>query len=265
MIKLDRIGFFTPSIGIEDSLECLKFIKERNPLIQAWTLSPELAHEMKPGLSYETIVSEVVSGSIKVSSLSGYMDWTKAEKNDLRIEEFKRIIGQCRACKTNIVCTETGRNFTDRNDKRAWDMLLSSMKILTKEAEKSGVNIAIEMGPSDLVFGYDRFRKLQDAVESKSLKINFDPANLTLGGINPVEILRLLKDDVVQVHLKDGCREPRRQTPLTKGEVDFLSLFDILENNNYNGNYIIEQEYDAKTPRQAVSDAYESMKRILKV
>ena len=136
MIPAKRIGFFTPSIGIENSSECLDFVRARGGLIQAWTICPELAHETKPGLKINDIISGVKDESLKVSSLSGYMDWTLQEKNDLRINEFKRIIRQCPDCKTNIICTETGRNFTDRADARAWELLTASMKELTGEAEK---------------------------------------------------------------------------------------------------------------------------------
>ena len=58
-MNIDRIGIFTPSTGIESSSECLEFVKKRGGLIQAWTLSPELAHETKPGIVSDDILQEL--------------------------------------------------------------------------------------------------------------------------------------------------------------------------------------------------------------
>ncbi len=260
-IDKNRIGIFTPSLGFEYELECLEFVKQRGGLIQAWTLSPELAHEVKPGISREKLIGEAAAGNIRIASLSGYMDWTEPEKNLARQKEFKQMIHDCAMFDTSIICTETGRCFEGRDDERAWKLLTESMRKLCAEAEAAGVKIAIEMGRSDLVFGVDLFRKLQDRVNSDALKINFDPANLRRGELDPRTVLEELKNEVVQVHLKDAG--PDGMAPLTHGDVDFIKLFDILESNGYSGNYIIEQEYAAAgTKADAVAADYQALLKL---
>jgi sugar phosphate isomerase/epimerase len=254
MINKERIGFFIPSMGNISTNKCLEFVKKRGGLIQAWTLSNELAHESKDGMPYDIIKRETMSGNLRVSSFSGYMDWTEASENESRIAEFQQIIKQCVKCGSKIICTETGRNFINRNDKKAWDVLTHSMKIICLIAEKKDISIAIEMGRNDLVFGVDNFKKLQDKVRSNALKINFDPANLRRGDLDPITVLQELKDDVVQFHLKDADKDGMK--PLTEGDVDFASLIKILENNNFDGNYIIEQEYEAVNMFDAIKNDY---------
>lgn len=261
MINKNRIGIFTPSTKIESSAESLDFIINHGGLIQGWTLSPELAHEMKPGMDFEFIRKAVADGKLIVSSLSGYMDWTESDFNHKRRQEFKRIVDQCATCNTNIVCTETGRNFSAREtDHKAWKLLADSVTELCDYAAGKNCCIAIEMGRRDLIFGVEYFRKLQEMTGESNLKINFDPANLQLGGIDPVETAKRLLDDIVQVHLKDA---DKRMRPLGQGTVDFKSFVNILESNGYQGNYIIEAEYQTNNPAQGISDDFNAAVKLL--
>ncbi|KKR03707.1 MAG: Xylose isomerase domain protein TIM barrel [Candidatus Uhrbacteria bacterium GW2011_GWF2_39_13] len=256
MVLKERIGFFLPSLGFTNPSDSIDFVKKRGGLVQAWTISAILAHEQKYGIPFDFLKKKFCSGRLKISSLSGYMDWTDENKNHQRKEEFKRIVNQCAELKTDIICTETGRNFSERNDEKAWFILTKSIRELCRFAETKNVRIAIEMGRRDLVFGIAAFKKLQDTVGCNNLKINFDPANLFRGGLNPVDVLEELKGDIVQVHLKDA--DKNGMSPLTKGNVDFLRIFDILENNGYKGNYIIEQEYVDKRMHERVNNDYET-------
>ncbi len=95
MIEKNRIGILTTSVGIQNSKECLEFIKQRTDLIQAWTLDPDLAHESQIGMEKNVIIQEVNQGTLRVSSLSGYVDWTDPVKNQNRREAFKRLIDEC--------------------------------------------------------------------------------------------------------------------------------------------------------------------------
>jgi sugar phosphate isomerase/epimerase len=261
MINKNRIGIFTPSTKIESTAESLDFIINHGRLIQGWTLSPELAHEIKPGMDYACIRQAVAEGKLRVSSLSGYMDWTEKNGNRQRRDEFKRIVDQCAACNTNIICTETGRNFTNRdNDPQAWELLADSLSELCDYAAEKNCCIAVEMGRRDLIFGVEYFKKLQEMTGKSNLKINFDPANLQLGEIDPLAAAGQLLGDIVQVHLKDA---DKRMRPLGQGAVDFKTLANVLENNGYQGNYIIETEYQTDDPAQGVSDDFNVAVKLL--
>ena len=92
-----RIGIFTPSLGLEDAAACLDFVRARGGLVQAWTLPPELAHERKPGLGRQCVLDQVAKGTLRVASLSGYMDWTEPRLNQARIDGFKALVDDCAA------------------------------------------------------------------------------------------------------------------------------------------------------------------------
>jgi sugar phosphate isomerase/epimerase len=128
-------------------------------------------------------------------------------------------------------------------------------------AEKNNVVIALELGRLDLVFYVEEFRRLQDEVGSSVLKINFDPANLIKGRLDPIAVAKELVDDVVHVHMKDANRD--RMCPLTKGDVDFIRMIEILEANGYQGNYVLEQEHTEVDRTRAVAEDFENLMNLL--
>ena len=89
----------------------------------------------------------------------------------------------------------------------------------------------------------------------------FDPANLIRGNFDPCDVLEELKNDVVQVHVKDANKDG--MCPLTRGDVDFLSMIEILEGNGYAGNYIVEQEHAQVNRKAAVAKDFDNFLGIL--
>ena len=89
---------------------------------------------------------------------------------------------------------------------------------------------------------------LLGALNHPNVGVNFDPANMLLYGKgDPVQAVRVLGPWIRQVHIKDAVRT---QTPgkwgnevaAGAGEVDWPAFFAILEEMNYNGDFVIERE-----------------------
>ncbi len=79
----------------------------------------------------------------------------------------------------------------------------------------------------------------------KSIKVNFDPANLYAVGIkHPDEIYLRIEDRVSYVHLKDFVRVPSsshlRPAACGESDMDWLTLMNVLS--NYQGPMLIEYE-----------------------
>ena len=79
-------------------------------------------------------------------------------------------------------------------------------------------------------------KQFLETVNSKGLAVNFDPANLISDvNENPEESLLLLKDYIVQTHIKD-CKEVKSdrsskyiEVAVGNGEVDFDIFFKVLD------------------------------------
>ena len=81
-----------------------------------------------------------------------------------------------------------------------------------------------------------------------SIGVNFDPANMLLYGMgDPVEALRRLAPQVVQLHVKDALPaavsgEWGRETPFGEGEVDWRRFIEVARGGCPGAAWVIERE-----------------------
>jgi sugar phosphate isomerase/epimerase len=72
-----------------------------------------------------------------------------------------------------------------------------------KLARECGVTkIALELHPGFMVYNTDTLKRLREAVGSE-IGVNFDPSHLVWQGMDPVTVIRELKDAIYHVHAKD--------------------------------------------------------------
>jgi sugar phosphate isomerase/epimerase len=88
--------------------------------------------------------------------------------------------------------------------------------------------------------------------DTGGLGVNFDPANLLLNGFDPSESARALHGRIVHAHAKDARRvsasRATQEVPLGHGDLDWMNLLGVLEEIDYRGWLVIEQETGANRP-----------------
>jgi L-ribulose-5-phosphate 3-epimerase len=82
--------------------------------------------------------------------------------------------------------------------------------------------------------------RLVDAVRSPWFQMYPDMANLVGGGYHPPHELRLAKDHIVAVHVKDGMRNNIRGVPFGEGHVPFAETFTALQECCFHGPLVVE-------------------------
>lgn len=82
--------------------------------------------------------------------------------------------------------------------------------------------------------------RLLTAVNSPWLKLYPDMANVAAAGFSPPEQLRLAKDHIVAVHVKDGLSRTIRGVPYGEGIVPFSETFEALRECRFRGPLIVE-------------------------
>lgn len=100
----------------------------------------------------------------------------------------------------------------------------------------------------DGIWKSNSIKTILETANSKGLAVNFDPANLISDvNENPGEGLLLLKDYIVQTHIKD-CKEVKSdrstkyiEVAVGNGEVDFDIFFKVLDKIGFDGYNIIER------------------------
>ena len=118
-------------------------------------------------------------------------------------------------------------------------------------AESCGIVIALENSPLHAISTIDDV--LSVLKEIPKLRLNFDPANFNLSGMDTIEAVTKLGKYFVHVHAKDSIR-PFSFPPLGKGEVPWTELIKILKKQNYNGYLVVEFEGKGNPIGQTLED-----------
>ncbi len=124
-----------------------------------------------------------------------------------------------------------------------WDILREALNTIGKYAEQRGVVLATETGPESGPV----LRALLDTLDTGGIRVNFDPANLTMAGYDLDEALDALLPLVAHTHAKDGFRDPGkwREAPLGQGDVAWPQYIARLRAAGYRGAFTIEREAGA--------------------
>jgi len=105
-------------------------------------------------------------------------------------------------------------------------------------------------------------RTFLETLSTPAIRVNFDPANLTMQGFNLDEALDHLLPYIVHTHAKDGLRDPGKwqERPLGQGDVPWTHYIARLKAANYTGAFTIERE-EGEDPVSDVRDAIEFLRQ----
>ncbi|MEB9841777.1 sugar phosphate isomerase/epimerase family protein [Bacillus cereus] len=207
-----------------------------NPNFNLANISKKQWNTLKENLSF----NEIQVPSLAISFGENGIIGTEAE---CVIESFKYITDKGLRLGANIVTAHIGKIPDDENSEY-YDKMLRVCNEIGDLAFRFGGFFAIETGSEKAIV----LKRFLETANSKGLAVNFDPANLISDvNENPGEGLLLLKDYIVQTHIKD-CKEVKsdRSTKYIEvaagnGEVDFDIFFKVLDKIGFDGYNMIER------------------------
>ncbi|MDZ4468476.1 sugar phosphate isomerase/epimerase family protein [Bacillus cereus] len=205
-----------------------------NPTFNLANISKVQWNTLKENLSF----NEIQVPSLAISFGENGIIGTEAE---CVIESFKYITDK--GLGANVVTAHIGKIPDDENSEY-YDKMLRVCNEIGDLAFRFGGFFAIETGSEKAIV----LKRFLETANSKGLAVNFDPANLISDvNENPGEGLLLLKDYIVQTHIKD-CKEVKsdRSTKYIEvaagnGEVDFDIFFKVLDKIGFDGYNMIER------------------------
>lgn len=132
----------------------------------------------------------------------------------------------------------------EAEDDPHFGVMVERLRTIAGVFARRGVALALETGQerADVLVGFLR------ALESPSVGVNFDPANMILYGMgDPVAALRILAPWVRQVHLKDALPAERpgiwgREVPVGDGAVQWSAFAEIVRGLDPAVDLVIERE-----------------------
>lgn len=141
-------------------------------------------------------------------------------------------------------------------DETGWRTLLHNLDWIEERARSQGVLAALHPHVGTMV---ERKAEVERVLGGCSVGLCVDTGHLLVGGTDPVALTQRYVNRVVHVHLKDvdASLAEKVQTgdvaygdaiwqglfrPLGEGDVDLATLVRTLEDNGYNGWYVLEQD-----------------------
>ena len=155
------------------------------------------------------------------------------------VEKTKRMMDLARSLGVKVLTSHIGRIPGDRNDP-GYRTATEALEEIGAHGDEIGVMFASETGPESGAALAEFLRGLK----TKSIRANYDPANMVMRGFEPVQGARDLADLIVHTHAKDGIGPgPNRgEVPLGEGEVPWPEYLRTLKEIGYDGYLTIERE-----------------------
>jgi sugar phosphate isomerase/epimerase len=160
---------------------------------------------------------------------------------DARIDHIRQVLSLSADLGPRTVLVQAGRIPEKQDDPRT-RLLTESLLALGHHGDRTGTVLALETG---LESG-QVLRQSLDRFDTGGLGVNLDPANLLLGGFDPYESARALGSKVVHAHAQDarqaGANRTGQLVPLGHGDIDWMHYLSVLEEIEYHGWLVVEQE-----------------------
>ena len=98
-------------------------------------------------------------------------------------------------------------------------------KEMAKRLGDAGIKFGFEMHPGDAVYNPETLLMLRDEV-GEVVSCNFDPSHIFWQGVDPLIVIKRLRDAIVHVHAKDVVVE--EDTLKWRGNIDWKPQSDII-------------------------------------
>jgi sugar phosphate isomerase/epimerase len=184
---------------------------------------------------------------LQIGVLGCYMEIGYADKQARLAEVDKFLLGleHGKALGAGLVGTETTHCVPENEAEREpfYQGLKDSVLRMAERAEKIGIDVGVEPVAVHTMNSAEITRRLLDEVNSKRLKVIFDPVNLmtTQEDVNNqreiiANFFKLLGNDIVALHVKDVVMVDSEKIwrNIGKGDIDFLPIFQWFNSKNSN-------------------------------
>ena len=252
-----QLGIFAKTFARPQLEEVFDAVKEHHFEYVQFNLAcaglPTLPDEIPASLT--TRIREVArKRGIEIAAVSGTYNMIHPdhEVRQAGLRRLRTLASACHDLGTSIITLCTGsrdpenmwRWHPENASPQAWSDLLSSMEAALLIAEEEQVTLAFEPERANVVHSAAKGHALLAAMQSPSLKVVIDPANLIIPGdkgqmsrvLN--EAFELLGEDIVIAHAKDRGTDDAFQAA-GEGILNYDQYLHLLHAVAFNGPLIL--------------------------
>jgi L-ribulose-5-phosphate 3-epimerase len=213
----------------------------------------ELDPEETGAVEQEKLRVDLKRLNLEISALCGDLGrgFIKPDHISEDVEKTKQMMDLCAALGVKVLTSHIG-TIPDDPQSKGWKTAAAALEEIGAHGDRIGVYFASETGPES---GADLAKFLR-SLKTKSVRANYDPANLTMMGFDAIQGVYDLGDLIVHTHAKDGKRPGPdcKEVPLGKGDVDWPRYLRALKEIGYDGYLTIEREV-GENPAADISTA----------
>ncbi len=151
-----------------------------------------------------------------------------------------------------------------------WNRIVEKLREAADTCQNEGIVLALENEPATFVGTGREAKTVVEAVNSKSLRLVWDPGNAFCAGEVPYPDGYLqARSYMIHMHLKDAARQKdsgeTRFVAVGSGEIDYEGQFKALLKDSYNGCVSIETHYLIKGDgEKSTKQTHDGLKRLLR-
>jgi len=237
-----KIGAMTASFRkpFRESLEAAAALGVDGVQIWCTPGSGELNPHTTTDQEIEDLLAMLKRLSLEISALCGDLGRGFVTREHLAddIATTKRMMSLAQRLGVGVMTSHIGTIPENPND-RGYRVATEALEEIGAHGDHIGVVFASETGPESGA----ALAKFLRGLNTKSVKANYDPANLVMGGFDAVQGVYDLAGFIAHTHAKDGRRGPNPgEAPLGEGEVPWPRYLRALKDTGYDGYLTIERE-----------------------
>jgi len=157
-----------------------------------------------------------------------------------------------------------------RLDEKILNQIVNRFEKPVKLAEQAGVTLILENCPFSYLGEGRLTSKVLEQINSKNIKLLWDPANAAFAGSEPYpKDYQFVKGNVAHIHLRDLVTDKANKqvkfVPVGKGEINYRSIFQALQDDGYKGVISLEPECVSENgfPESGTKESFDRIKKIL--
>lgn len=151
-------------------------------------------------------------------------------------------------------------SFYDNTDPQAiFEKVRKRLLELEKAVQGKPITFLLETHWGTIMSNFTSAYYLLKGIDPMAISITLDPANMIIEGSEDWEFgIGLIRDKITNVHIKNASWNKSnigwrwRWSSLSEGMIDWPNLFDILQHNQYKGQYAME---DFRCPPAGINNA----------
>jgi fructoselysine 3-epimerase len=180
-----------------------------------------------------------------------------------RIAYSRKCIDMAQSLGAPCVSLTSGRPVPGVAPEQSMKFLRDSLNEVLDYADNKSIRIGIEYEPGLLIERCEELSELIGEMKSSQLGANLDLGHSHVLGENPAEVVDTLSPRIFHIHIEDiKARKHYHLIPGT-GDMDFVTLFRILDDHNYEGFASVELYTYPHQPEAAARQALSYLQNIL--